>query len=233
MAQTWNTLLFAHWPVPPETLRPRIPSGLTLEQFGAHAWIGITPFVLTGLRPRGTPAIPGLSAFPELNVRTYVSYEDRPGVWFFSLDAASRLAVWAARGLYHLPYEFARMRVRHIGERIEYRSARPTAEGFEASYGPAGAPLASPAGSLEHWLTERYCLYAWSRRGALQRAEVHHAPWPLQPAVAEVRRNDMLRVHGIEVEGPAAHLRYARRMDVVVWSLRGVRLDAETRAPEL
>jgi uncharacterized protein YqjF (DUF2071 family) len=231
--QTWHDLLFLHWPVPVASVRGLVPAPLDIQQFAGSAWVGVIPFWMSGVTRRGWPGVPGATSFPELNVRTYVSYQDRPGVWFFSLDAASRLAVWAARRLYHLPYEFARMRVRHTGERIEYRSARPTAEGFEASYSPAGTPLASPAGSLEHWLTERYCLYAWSRRGALQRAEVHHEPWPLQPAAAEVRRNDMLRVHGIQVDGPAAHVRYARRMDVVVWPLHDIRLDAATRTPEL
>jgi uncharacterized protein YqjF (DUF2071 family) len=218
--QTWHDLLFLHWPVPVASLRALVPPPLDVQQFEGSAWVGVIPFWMSGVTRRGWPGVPGATTFPELNVRTYVSYEGRPGVWFFSLDAASRLAVWAARRLYHLPYEFARMRVRRAGERVEYRSGRSSGEGFEAAYGAAGPPAAAAPGSLEHWLTERYCLYARSARGTLHRAEIHHSPWPLQPAVAEVRRNDMLRVHGIDAPGPAPHVRYAGRMDVVVWPLQ-------------
>jgi uncharacterized protein YqjF (DUF2071 family) len=210
-----------------------VPPRLAIDEFRGSAWVGVVPFWMSGVAWRGWPGVPGASTFPELNVRTYVTWADRPGVWFFSLDAASRLAVWAARRLYHLPYEFARMAVQRAGERFEYRSERLSGHGFAASYGATG-PVATPApGSLEHWLTERYCLYARSAGGALSRAEIHHAPWPLQPAEADVRRNDMLRVHGIDAAGPAAHLRYAARMDVVVWRLRPLALDAPSPGPEL
>jgi uncharacterized protein YqjF (DUF2071 family) len=230
---SWHDLLFLHWPVPAASLRALVPPRLAIDEFKGSAWVGVVPFWMSGVAWRGWPGVPGASTFPELNVRTYVRWADRPGVWFFSLDAASRLAVWAARRLYQLPYEFARMAVRRAGERFEYRSERPSGHGFAATCGATG-PVATPAaGSLEHWLTERYCLYARSASGGLSRAEIHHAPWPLQPAEADVRRNDMLRVHRIDVAGPAAHLRYAARMDVVVWPLRPLALDAPSPAPEL
>lgn len=111
MFQCWRDLLFAHWPVPAESLRRLVPAGLTLQEFEGRAWVGVTPFLLTGLRPRALPAIPGLSRFPEINVRTYVTAQDRPGVFFFSLDAGSTLAVIAARALYSLPYFRARFAV--------------------------------------------------------------------------------------------------------------------------
>lgn len=174
------------------------------------------------LRP--LPDLPGISAFPELNLRLYVTRDGRPGVWFLSLDAANRLAVWAARRFFHLPYEYARMEVGTSGEAVVYRSDRVTRGSeveFRASYRPTSAPYESTPGSLEHWLTERYCLYARADSGHLFRAEVHHAPWPLQSADAEIMWNDLLRPHGLAVSGePLLH--FARRLDVVVWSLERV-----------
>src|SRR5437867_5100192 len=100
----WHDLLFLHWPVRPEIIRPLIPNGLELDTFDGAAWIGVVPFRMTGVRLRWLPPLPGISAFPELNVRTYVRVRDRPGVYFFSLDAGSRTAVAMARAWFHLPY---------------------------------------------------------------------------------------------------------------------------------
>ena len=198
-----------------------MPPELEIDEFGGSAWFGVVPFWMSGVTPRGWPDLPGLSSFPELNVRTYVSLAGRPGVWFLSLDAANRLAVWVARGLYRLPYVYARMKVVHEGGRIDYRSMRPSGQGFEGSYQPDGPVVYSAPGTLEHFLTERYCLYAASR-GALRTAEVHHAPWPLQRGIAEIRRNDMLAVHGLDIDAPPSRIHYARRLDVRVWGLSPV-----------
>ena len=124
MEQTWNDLLFAHWPVAPENLRPLVPPVLPLDTFNGQCWAAVTPFHMTGIRGRWMPPIPGTSSFPELNVRTYVNYGGKPGVFFFSLDAASRLAVWGARAAYHLPYFYARMKVRTEKDRVHYDSFR-------------------------------------------------------------------------------------------------------------
>jgi uncharacterized protein YqjF (DUF2071 family) len=221
MAQTWRDLLFAHWPVAPEAMRGHIPAGLTLQTFDGWAWLGVTPFVLTGLRGRGLPPVPGLSTFPELNVRTYVTAGDKPGVWFFSLDAGSTPAVWGARLLYSLPYFRAAMRARRAGEGMEYTSQRthpgayPAA--FAAAYRPVGPPAAGRPGTLDAWLTERYCLYAADRRGRLWRAEIHHAPWPLQRAEAEIRLDTMTAALEIRRRAPSPLLHFAARLDVHIW----------------
>lgn len=220
LAMRWHDLLFAHWPVPPRAVRPLVPAGLELDAFDGSAWIGVVPFRMTGVRLRRLPAFAG-AAFPELNVRTYVTAGGRPGVWFFSLDASSRAAVRAARLWFGLPYFDARIRVRSAGDAVRYHSTRthrgaPPA-GFEASYRPTGPPRASAPGSLEHWLTERYCLYAL-RRGRLLRGEIHHAPWPLQPAEAEIRSNTMARAAGIDLPESRPLLHYAGRLDVVAWA---------------
>jgi uncharacterized protein len=226
MAQTWQSLLFAHWPLPVEALRPLVPRGLTVQTFDGQAWIGITPFVLTGLRLRATPAIPGVSRFPEINVRTYVTDGDKPGVFFFSLDAGSRLAVTAARALYSLPYFRATISVISGRAHTVYWSRRrdrrgPAAE-FRAEYRPTGPVVRAEPGTLDAWLTERYCLYAVDRRGGLHRAEIHHAPWPLQPAEATITRNAMTDGLGVRLPDVAPRLHFAARLDVQVWGPESV-----------
>jgi len=220
MGQTWDDLLFAHWPLAPAALAAHVPAGLTLDRYDGRAWLGVTPFRISGLRARGLPGLPGLSAFPELNVRTYVTAGGRPGILFFSLDAASRAAVWAARALYHLPYAAARMTVRVEGDRVRYRHARPAGRfppaAFEARYGPVAPPAPAAPGSLEHFLAERYCLYAVTRPGTLLRADVHHRPWPLQVAEADIVHNTMPPPELPPLGGPPL-LHFSRRQDVVVW----------------
>jgi len=214
--QSWHDLLFAHWPVPAAAVRPLVPAGLNIDEHGGTSWVGVVPFRMTGVAPRGFPDLPGLSAFPELNLRLYVQRDGKPGVWFLSLDAARALAVWAALRFFHLPYQHARMSVSG-DQRISYLSERRAAPvGFAASYGPTGPVEEARPGTLVHFLTERYCLYARAPDGGLRRLEIHHQPWPLQPASAEITRNDLLAPHGLAVSG-APLLHFARRLDVVMW----------------
>lgn len=221
--QSWRDLLFAHWPIDAARLRSLIPQGLQVEEFDGTAWIAVVPFRMTGVTRRPFPALPWLSAFPELNVRTYVTRDGRPGVWFLSLDATNPVAVWAARRFFHLPYSQAAMSMRRLGEGIRYRSARQGAE-FVGSYRPMSSIERSAPGTLEHWLTERYCLYARATDGSLWRNDVHHPPWPLQKAEADIETNTMLASHRLSIEGPPL-LHFAERIDVVVWP--GERISTE------
>ena len=220
MRQTWNTLLFAHWPVPPAVLADRVPSELSLDTFDGDAWIAVTPFVLSDLRARATPALPSVSVFPEINVRTYVRRDGKGGVFFFSLDAGSTLAVQAARVLYGLPYHRADFAVTHDGPRTRYgcrrRGSDPVAR-LEAEYEPSGPAAAAPLGSLAAWLTERYCLYTVDSRRRIHRTEIHHAPWPLQPATATIRVNTMAAASNLPLPDRAPLLHFAQRLDVWVW----------------
>ena len=217
--QTWCDLLFAHWPVPVERLRSLVPSSLTIQEFDRTAWIGVVPFRMEGVMRRPLPDLPWVSAFPELNVRTYVERDGKAGVWFFSLDATNSLAVWAARRFFHLPYFHASMRVVPRGDAIDYRSHRTSDNAaFEARYEPAGGPYTATPGTLEHWLTERYCLFAESPDRRIFRTDVHHRPWPLQRAQAGITRNTMLEPHGLDVRNGVPLLHFARRLDVIVWS---------------
>lgn len=216
----WHDLAFLHWPVDARRLREHIPPGLELETFDGTAWLGVVPFRMSQVGPRLVPPIPGVHAFPELNLRTYVTTGGKPGVWFFSLDVTKRLAVWAARTFFHLPYFRASMQFERRGETIHYASERgPERLGFTGRYRPIGEVYHSTPGSLESWLTERYCLYAANRRGRVLRGEIHHDPWPLQRAEVELEANTLAQQVGIaQLEGaPLAH--FAKDLDVVAWAL--------------
>ena len=220
--QSWLDVLFAHWPTPAESLRPLIPEALTIEEFDGTAWLGVVPFRMEGVGLRGVPNLPWLSAFPELNVRTYVEAEGKPGVWFFSLDAANAVAVWTARRFFHLPYYRADMSVEPAAAELVYRSRRLTNNGraarFSARYGPVSDVRPSTPGSLDHWLMERYCLYSRAPDGRVCRADVHHHPWALQPADAEIELNTMTHPLGISLPDQPPILHYSKRLDIVAWA---------------
>jgi len=216
----WHDLLFMHWQLPRESLRRLVPSSLEIDQFDGRAWIGVIPFRMTGVRHRRVPSF-FASDFHETNVRTYVRYKGRPGVWFFSLDAADRLAVWSARRFFHLPYYFASMASSRFGELIEYRSRRASSVDVRlvCRYRPSGPPAQTLSGTLEHWLTERYCLFTSSRRGEILRGDIHHEPWPLQPAEVEVETNTMTAPLGVALPKVKPLTHFAKRLDVVAWPL--------------
>lgn len=217
MLQTWYDLLFAHWPIPAEKLRPLIPSVLEIDTFDREAWVAVTPFHMD-LRPRGILGV--RLRFPELNCRTYVSFRGRPGVFFFSLDAGSRLAVWGARSFYALPYFYSRMKVDNVEKQITYSSRRMASPAtFTACYQPESTVWRSQPGTLENWLTERYCLYTCTRQHVYW-GEIHHVPWPLQSASCEFRENRIAAAAGIELPDTAPLLHFAERIDVLIWPLR-------------
>lgn len=221
MAQSWHDLLFAHWPIDPAFMRPYIPAALLIDTFDGQAWIAVVPFRMSGVRLRETPPLPWLSAFPELNVRTYVVADRKPGVWFLSLDARNPAAVAIARAWFHLPYFRARMNCEARNGWIHYASERthPSASPatLRVSYRPAGEIFEAKPGTLERFLTERYCLYSTDPRGRLYRGEIHHQPWQLQIAEANFQQNSMTEAFGITQPSQKPLLHFARRQDVVVW----------------
>lgn len=220
MSQSWHDLLFAHWPVDAALLRTRVPRTLPLDLFEGRAWVGIVPFWMTGVAPRGVPSIPPLSDFPELNVRTYVSLDGKPGVYFFSLDAAQRAAVAVARTVFRLPYFFAHMRVERDGDWIRYRSRRRGAgppAAFEARYRPDGPARPAGPGTLEYFLAERYCLYTVDGRLRPRRLEIQHPPWMLQPAVLELHTSTMAEASGLPLPPVPPLLHFSKRQDMVAY----------------
>jgi len=224
MAQSWHDLLFAHWPVPIEKLRPLIPAVLEVDTFQGQAWIAVVPFRMSGVRLRWTPAVPSLSAFPELNVRTYVVCDGKPGVWFFSLDAGNALAVAIARAWFHLPYFRANMQCEAEGEFIAYQSKRnhrvaPSAV-LQCRYRGTSEAFQPRPGTLEHFLTERYCLYTCTSQQKLVRGEIHHPPWSLRVAEAEMTENTMVTAAGLDLPSTQPLLHFAKRQDMVAWPPR-------------
>jgi uncharacterized protein YqjF (DUF2071 family) len=218
MRQKWHDLLFAHWAVAPEQVQRVVPRELDLDLFDGQAYVGVVPFWMSGIRAHFAPPLPGLSTFPELNVRTYVRYENIPGVYFFSLDAASLPAVWGARAFYALPYFHAQMSVQSAGERFDYTSRRlsgPPAE-FQGRYWPIAGSRARGPSPLEQFLTERYCLYT-AHGGKVYRSYIHHTPWPLEGAEAEISVNTMASAAGIELPSTKPLLHFARNLEVLIW----------------
>jgi uncharacterized protein YqjF (DUF2071 family) len=218
LKQTWNDLLFAHWPVARDQLRAAVPQFFELDLFANEAWLSVTPFNVTDFSPLGMPPLPVISAFSEINVRTYVVYDGIPGVYFFSLDANSAMAVAGASTLFHLPYYLADI---HAERRsiLQFYSRRRWDKHveFDVQYSPAGPLFRPKAGSLDYFLTERYCLYTQDSSANRYRVEIHHPPWELQPAEAQISRNTMIEAAGLELPSRPLLVHYARWQDVLIW----------------
>lgn len=246
----WHDLLFMHYPVPGNLLRPYIPAGLSIDTFHSNAYVAVVPFVMRHVRPRRVPSMPWVSFFPEINLRTYVTALDndrKPGVWFFSLDAHNPLAVRLARSLFHLPYFDAAMQAnmstttparaanaiqedisnqeKSTGGWMHYKSVRQQRGhkvAFEGSYRPTGQLFTARAGSLEHFLVERYCFYSCDNDGRIYRGDIQHQPWALQTAELELEHNSLHEPWDIPLSGePLLH--YGRFLDVHAYLPRLVR----------
>jgi uncharacterized protein YqjF (DUF2071 family) len=220
MYQNWGKLLFMHWRIEDKLLRRLISGALEIDTFDGSAWIGLIPFTMWGIRASFFPPIPGTSSFHELNVRTYVSLNGEAGVWFFSLDAANSLAVWAARTFYSLPYFNAEMALEQDGSTIQYSSTRADDRGAPAQLRTSwtiGDPLPqSTSRSLEFFLTERYCLYT-KRNDEILRARIHHEPWQLQGAQLISLDSTMIESHGLPSPEGDPVLHYSEEQKVSIW----------------
>ena len=234
MRMQWRHLLFMHWRVPVETLRPLLPDSLTIDEFDGSAWVGLIPFSMRDVLPAFVPRmpdvsdIPRLSAFHECNVRTYVTPrrgDPIPGVWFFSLDAQSRAGVWAARRFFHLPYFYANMSLDHAGDTVRYAvDRRDTPRAAMRCEWQVGAPLPfSEPGDLTYFLTERYALYTTDSRDDLRRCRIWHKPWPLRAASLISLDDQLVRAARIECDQsrePLLH--HANELDVQAWRLERI-----------
>ncbi len=227
----WLDLLFAHWPIDVADLRAIVPAELEIDTFGGHAWLGVVPFTMADVAPRGLPAVPRFSRFPELNVRTYVRHRGRAGVWFLGLDARSWPTVRGARLVFHLPYVHARMRSVREGGFVRYRSVRDDPDRqparFAASYRPVGPAREAAPGTFDEWATNRMRLFSADREGRILRAEIDHPRWPLRPAEGAVDATELASVHGLRLPEEPPRLLFAERLDVHAW------LPVRTRRPEV
>ncbi|MGA7730880.1 MAG: DUF2071 domain-containing protein [Chloroflexia bacterium] len=225
MTQTWHNLLFAHWPISPDKLRQHIPASLELETFGGQAWLGVVAFRLSKIRLRGLPEVGLVSHFNELNLRTYVTLGGKPGVLFLSMDADNALAIRMARPWFRLPYTFAHISFEKTRAGYAIESTREGGKGptaaFRATYRPTSPVYSAQPGTLEHWLTERYCYYSPTPRRTF-RCEILHMPWPLQRACAQIEANTLAGAIGIDLAPGPPLLHYARRMTALIWGLEGV-----------
>ena len=207
-------LAFLHWEIDYQDLRKRIPSTLDIDLYEGKAWIAIVPFDMRGVTLRHCPTFDPISNFPEINVRTYVTRNGKPGVWFFSLDVPSKFAVWAARTFFHLPYRNGDVNVQKKGDAIHYSSAVANNR-FHARYQPHSYEKFGK-GSFELWATERYCLYCQSVSGKLYRTEVHHQKWPLQTTRIDIQENTLL--DNFEIGEMHPSVLYSESIDVVAYS---------------
>jgi uncharacterized protein len=231
MRMRWRELLFAHWSVDPSVIRRLIPPGLDLDLFEGRCYVGAVPFLMENVTPRLVPPLPGLHSFPELNLRTYVTCGDKaggrkPGVWFFSLDAGQKLAVRVARRFFHLPYFDAQFDIQLSSGAVEYSAVRihknaPAAR-FSVNYAPVGPVYRAAAGTLDAWLTERYCLYAADRHQTVYRGEIDHQPWPLQKAEAQVQCNTLGEWLRIGMRNGPETLHFAKSLDVHAWTIERI-----------
>jgi len=221
MRQEWHNLLFAHWALPADIVRKVVPRELPLDLWQADAYVGVVPFQIRNLRPRGVPSLPGISHFGEINVRTYVTVEDKPGVYFFSLDAQNVSAVLGARLAYALPYFKSNFSIKVSDDNVEYRSqrnTRPKPAEFSAKYRPSSdvLPWRPMNDALERFVSERYCLYNVVA-GHVYRTNIHHLPWPLQAASAEITTNSMASRISVDLSAPPPLLHFSKYIDVLVW----------------
>lgn len=234
MRQDWLDLLFAHWPIPSNLLRGLVPSELEIDEFEGTSWIGVVPFRMARVMVRPLPDLPWISAFPELNVRLYVRYRDRPGVYFLSLDGSNPMAALGAWWGYHLPYYWSHVTHKTLPKddnsfafHVQARCGRAQPPlVFEARYGATGKSFFAKPGTLEHFLTERYCLYTKPRKGCLMRMDVHHPPWPLQAARAEIQAQDMVRPFGLLLPKQTPHLLFSTGVKTLGWPLRKANASA-------
>jgi uncharacterized protein YqjF (DUF2071 family) len=230
--QRWRTLAFLHWETPAAAVQALLPEGLEVDTFEGRAYVGVVPFTMRDVSPWWSPSVPGVSNFHELNVRTYVHVGGRPGVWFFSLDAESSIAVIAARTGWHLPYFRASMDLSESDGEVRYRSRRlwpgPKPADLDVRY-RVGDPLGDAVpGSFEHFLAERYLLFA-TNGAVLRSGQVHHRPYPLHRAEVIEVRESVVAAAGLPATSGPPHVLWSPGVDVDVFALRPIEASGARR----
>ena len=224
MQQKWRNLLFCHWPISPDILRPFIPSSLQLDTFNQWAWIGIIVFKMEGIYLRGMPIISVVPGFAEINVRTYVQYNGKPGIFFLSLDVGDWASLHIAKRWYHLPYQASDVIFRtesplHYCQSKRRREQSIPAE-FKVKYAPNSDIFIPKQGTIDHFLTERYCLYSTDLQGNLYSGEIHHQAWPLQHAEAEISSSTLLSPFGIDITDVLPLFHFSKGVNTLFWNIK-------------
>jgi len=220
-SQGWRNLLFCHWSVPVKALRSHVPSRLEIDTFEGAAWVSAVAFHMSRVRPRWLPPFPPVSDFLELNLRTSVRLDEKPGVFFLSIHANKRLAVKVARWFSPLPYVYAPMRCLPEGGGYRFQCAcvRPGEENsFSAHFSPRFKVIAACEDSLNEWLLERYCLYVGDENGGLVSAEVHHEPWTIQEVTPEISSNTLARPFGLDLASKPDRAHFSAGVNALAWS---------------
>lgn len=227
MRQSWRNLLFTHWPIPPEILRPYIPSSLQIDTFDGSAWLGVVVFEMKGIYSRGLSSVSLTPKFSEVNVRTYVQYDGKPGVYFLSLDVGDWASLTIAKRWYRLPYHPAHISIQKEGQTFHYESIRKgkttafvTSKG---TYTPLLDVFFPSEGTLDHWLTERYCLFSTNHRANIYCGEIHHCPWPLQKVETEITKHTLFEPFHMDLKDvqPIAH--FSKGVDSLMWNIKKIR----------
>ncbi|MCQ6278424.1 YqjF family protein [Bacillus sp. EB600] len=227
LRQTWNDLLFVHYPIPVELLRPHIPGSLQIDTFDGTAWLGVVVFVMEGIYFRGLAAVSLTPKFTEINVRTYVHCNGKPGVYFMSLDVGNLASLLIAKKWYRLPYQPAQISIQKEGESFYCQSLRkgkmkiPIA--FEGKYVPLSEVYLPEKGTVDHWLTERYCFFSTNKRGSVFCGEIHHRPWPLQKVKAEIVRNTLFTPFQVDVEEEKTITHFSMGVEAFFWNIKRIK----------
>ncbi|RHW40204.1 DUF2071 domain-containing protein [Lysinibacillus yapensis] len=218
MKQTWNDILFAHYPVKKEILEKLVPEQLPLDTYDGVCWVTIVPYFTSAMHLRGMPPVPGMANFPGFNIRTYVTLNGKPGIYFFSLAAGNWLAAYGAKIAFQLPYFYMNMNYKNVKDFIIFESEKKRGAQLLCHYKSISSPSLAEKGSLEDWLVERYCLYTVSK-GIVLRADILHHPWLLEKAEAEFHENTLLSSLNIEPASEQPLLHYAKKAEVRIWPI--------------
>ncbi|WP_144460617.1 YqjF family protein [Siminovitchia fortis] len=220
MRQAWRDVLFLHWPIQPEQLRPFIPSLLEIDTYDGAAWIGIVAFRMEGIYFRGLSFFSVVAPFSEVNVRTYVKYKGKPGVFFISLDVNDWASLNIAKRWYRLPYHSADIAIRRKGSTIFYESVRKNQPArFEGCCTPKQEEFFAANGTLEHFLTEKYCFYTAGNKTDVFHGDIHHPPWPLQRAEFQTERNTLFSPLNLDISGEAPIVHFSKGVDSLMWNV--------------
>ncbi|MFD1707513.1 YqjF family protein [Siminovitchia sediminis] len=225
MRQVWNNVLFLHWPVPPERLRPFIPSALEIDMYERTAWIGIVAFQMKGIYFRGLQSISVVPPFAEMNVRTYVTNNGKPGVFFMTLDVNDWASLNIAKRWYRLPYSPAAITILKSGETFYYKNNRKRSSAeFYGNCTPVPGEYFPEEGTLDHWLTERYCFYTTDNKYNIYCGEIHHLPWPLQKAEITIDRNTLFSQFHLDLSHLQPIANYSKGVESFMWNCKKLQL---------